>query len=148
MTEGLHAIFPDQELTFEADVVQRANRVEIDLFFKEGTGDLAVRDHPLAGFGGGTTSICSLILRVLAVRRLNRYPFLVLDETLPAVSAEYVEYSGRFLQRLCATMGIDLLLVTHIPEFQAHADVAYEGHKELLDDGPGRLVLRRLRGRS
>jgi hypothetical protein len=148
VTEGLRAIFPDQELTFEAEVVQRANRVEIDLFFREGSDALAVRDHPLAGFGGGTTSICSLILRVLAVRRLNRYPFLILDESLPAVSDEYVEYSGRFLQRLCSTMGIDLLLVTHIPGFLSHADMAYEGHKEALDEGPGRLQLRRVRGRA
>ncbi len=148
VTEGLHAIFHDQEIAFEADVVQRANRVEIDLFFKRGSDALAVRDHPLQGFGGGTTTVCSLILRVLALRRLNRYPFLLLDETLPAVSPEYVEYAGRFLQRLCSSMGLDVLFITQVHEFLTHADVAYEGHEETGDAGFTRLGLKRLRGRS
>lgn len=148
VTEGLRAIFHDQELSFEAEVVQRANRVEIDFFFREGGDALAVRDHPLEGFGGGTTSVCSIILRVLALRRLQRFPFLILDETLPAVSAEYVEYTGRFLQRLCATMGLDVLFVTHIQDFLSHADVAYEGYKEPAEGNLSKLGLKRLRGRS
>lgn len=150
VTQGLRAIFLDQDMSFEADVVQRANRVEIDLFFKRGSGSFAVRDHPLEGFGGGTTSICSVILRILAMRRLGRFPLLVLDETLPAVSAEYVDHTGRFLQKLCASMGIDVLFVTHVPDFLAHADVAYEGHEEAIEGGANltRLTLRKLRARA
>ena len=147
VTEGLKAIFHDQDLSFEAEVTQRANRVEIDLFFRRGEGPLAIRDAPLQGFGGGTTSVCSLILRVLALRRMGRYPLLVLDETLPAVSEEYVENTGRFIQQLASSMGLDILFVTHIPGFLAHADLAYQGDEEDADGGLTRLALKRLRGR-
>jgi hypothetical protein len=148
VTEGLEAIFHDQELSFEAEVVQRANRVEMDLFLKQGKDALVIKDNPLDAFGGGPSTIVSLFLRVFALRRLGRAPLLLLDETLPAISAEYVEATGRFLQRLCASMGVDVLLVTHKPEFLDHADHAYMGHEEALDGGYKRLGLRHIRGKA
>lgn len=162
VTEGLAAIFHDQDLSFEAEVVQRANRVEMDLFLKRGNDALAIRDNPLEAFGGGPSTIVSLFLRVFALRRLGRWPLLLLDETLPAVSAEYVDATGQFLNRLCATMGVDVLLVTHKPEFLDHASQAYMGHEEVQTDNgwqarglaskedkrPTRLGLRQLRGKA
>ncbi len=148
VSEGLGAIFHDQNLSFEADVVHRANRVEIDLFFKRGSDATAVRDHPLEAFGGGSSSVASLILRVLSQQRLKRYPLLLLDEVLSAVSAEYVDATGRFLQQLCESMHIDALIVTHKPEFLEHATTAYQGYEELDAADQPRLALKRMRGRS
>ncbi len=149
VSEGLKAILYDQQLTFETDLVTRANRIEIIPYFKRGTGPLAIRDHPLQAFGGGATSIASLTLLVLALIRLKRYPLLLLDESLLAISEEYVEPTGRFLQQLCAHMKIDLLLVTHKPGFLDHADVAYQGSEEGVEaaEGMTRLAVRKLRGK-
>ena len=146
VTEGLQAIFFDQHLSFEAEVTQKYNKVAIDFFIRQGEESMAIRGHPLESFGGGASSIASLVLRLLALIRLKRAPLLLLDEALAAVSDEYIDGSGQFLKKLAATTGMSILLVTHKQAFLDHADSAYQGHEVLAEDGSTSLGLRRLRG--
>ncbi len=147
VTEGLHAIFYDQDLTLESEIGQRYNRVAIDFFLRQGPDDsMAIRGHPLESFGGGPSSIASLILRVMTLLRLKRWPILLLDETLAAVSDDYLDQTGVFLRKLAAATKIDTLLVTHKQAFLEHAQVAYQGTEEPGEDGSWSLSLRRLRG--
>lgn len=148
VTEGLQTVFHDQQLSFEADVVQRGGRVEIDLFLRQGTEEAGIRGDPLEAFGGGPTSITSFLLRVIALRRMGRKTFLLLDESLAAVSDEYVDATGKLLHRLCSSMGIDVLLVTHKASFLEHAESAYQASEETTEIGTTRLGLRRLRSRT
>ena len=146
VTEGLHAIFPDLALAFEAEVGTKYNKIAIDFFLKQGTDDTAIRGAPMESFGGGPTSVSSLILRLLALLRLKRFPFLLLDETLAAVSDEYVDEAGQFLRKLAASTGIDILFVTHKAAFLEHAAHAFLGFEDTDDDGTWSLGLRRIRG--
>jgi len=124
ISEGLRTIFQDQDLSFEAEVSQRYNKVAIDFYIKQDSDRLPIRGNPMDSFGGGPTSIASLVLRILALLRMKHWPVLLLDETLAAVSDEYVDQAGLFLQRLAETTGITLLLVTHKQAFLDHADIA------------------------
>jgi hypothetical protein len=127
VTEGLKSIFFDLQLRFEADVVQRSNKINIDFFFRQGADDMAVRGHPLESFGGGPSSIASLVLRLLAILRLKRSPVIFLDETLGAVNGdEYIDAASQFLHKLAQTTGIDILYVSQKQGFVDHADVAYQ----------------------
>lgn len=147
VSEGLQTIFFDQRLSFEAEVSQKYNKVAIDFFLRQGEEAMAVRGHPLESFGGGPSSIASLVLRLLALMRLKRAPVLFLDETLAAVSDDYLDAAGQFLKKLAATTGIDILLVTHKQALLDHANLAYQGHEVTdADDGSWALGLRRLRG--
>lgn len=147
VTEGLRAIFYDQTLSFEAEVSQKYNKIAIDFFLRQGDESMAIRGHPLESFGGGPSSIASLVLRLLALLRLKRAPILLLDETLAAVSDDYIDAAGQFLRKLAATTGIDILLVTHKQAFLDHAEMAYQGHEANAgDDGSWSLGLRKLRG--
>ncbi len=149
VSEGLKTIFFDQGLAFEAEVTSKYNKVSIDFYLKQGEDERAIRGHPLESFGGGPTSIASLILRLLALMRLKKAPILLLDETLAAVSDDYIDAAGQFLSRLAQTTGIDILLVTHKQGFLDHATASYQAHVELEDDeesGAWSLGLRRLRG--
>lgn len=92
-------------------------------------------------FGGGPASIASLILRILTVMRLKLWPLLLLDETLAAVSADYVDQTGLFLERLTQKMGVDVLLVTHKPAFLDHANVTYQCAEVMGEDGARHLKL-------
>jgi chromosome segregation ATPase len=148
VTEGLRTIFFDQQLVFEAEVAQRYNKVAIDFFFKQGESTVAVRGHPLESFGGGPSSIASLVLRLLSLLRLKKAPVLFLDETLAAVSDEYLDAAGQFLKKLAASTGIDILLVTHKQALLDHADLAYQATAETGDQATWSLVLRRLRGEA
>ena len=146
VTDGLQTIFFDQKLYFEAEVCTRYNKVAIDFMMRQGDGPLAIRDKPMEGFGGGPVSVASLLLRVLTLIRLGRRPLLFLDETLSAVSDEYIDPTGRFLKRLAESAKIDILLVTHKQGFLDNADHAYRGHEVSQDDGTCHLALKQLRG--
>jgi ABC-type dipeptide/oligopeptide/nickel transport system ATPase component len=143
ITEGLQTIFYDQDLTFEAEVSTRYNKLAIDFFIRQDNQRASIRAHPLEAFGGGPASIASLILRVLAMRRLKKWPILALDESLVAVSAEYVDQTGRFLRELADKAGISILLVTHNTSFLDHAVVGYKGSEVTTDAGDRHLCLQR-----
>lgn len=143
VTEGLQTIFYDLELSCEADVGPKWGKIAVEFFFRQGDKDnpLSYRGKPLQSFGGGPSSIASLVLRLMTVMRLKLWPVLVLDEALGAVSEQYVEHTGMFLERLAKKMGIDVLLVTHKPAFLDHANVTYRCSEVIEDDGARSLVL-------
>ena len=147
VTEGLHAIFPDLSLAFEAEVGTKYNKIAIDFFIRQGVDEGAIRGSPMDSFGGGPTSVSSLGLRLLALLRLKRFPLLLLDETLAAVSDEYIDDAGAFLRKLAASTGVDILLVTHKASFLDHAQNAFQGYEDIDEvDGSWSLGLRRIRG--
>jgi hypothetical protein len=132
VTEGLKTIFHDQDLSFEAELTQKYNRIAVDLYLCSGDPERGgIKGSPLDAFGGGPSSIASLVLRILTLLRMKRAPVLLLDETLAAVSDDYIEATGQFLQKLAESSKLDILLVTHKPAFLDHADSAYQGEKTL-----------------
>lgn len=148
VTEGLQSIFHDLDLRFESEVDQRYGKIAIDFFVRQGDKDnpLSHRGKPLEAFGGGPSSVASLILRLLTVLRLKLWPVLILDEALGAVSDEYTEQTGQFLRSLAGKMGVDVLLVTHKQAFLEHANQAYRCAEVVGDDGTTRhLTLRSIK---
>ncbi len=148
ITEGLHSIFFDQTLTFEAEIATRYNRICVDFFIKQerSGGRYVVRGRPLTNFGGGPATIASLVLRLLVLMKLKRAPILFLDETLSAISPEYIDQAGLFLKKLAASTGTPILLVTHKHEFIEQATVAYSASERVSEGHQPRLDVLRLRG--
>jgi len=146
ITEGLNTIFVDQDLAFEAEVGTKYNKIAIDFLIRQGKDETAIRGHPLESFGGGPASVASLVLRLLALLRLKKWPLLLLDETMAAVSDEYTDQAGRFLRKLAESSGIDLLMITHKQSYLDHANTAYQGTEESEPDGTWSLGMRRIRG--
>jgi hypothetical protein len=143
VSEGLATIFHDQKLSFEADVGVKYNKVSIEFMLRQGEGPTAIEGKPLEAFGGGPSSVSSLLLRVLTLMRLKVAPVMFLDETLSAVSDEYIDQTGRFLAHLAARTGADVLLVTHKQAFLEHADIAYQGSEVVVAaDGSRRLAIK------
>lgn len=128
VSEGLKTIFFDQDLSFRAEVSQKYNKISVDFYICQGDPDNGgIKGSPLDSFGGGPSSIASLILRILTLLRLKRKRVLLLDETLAAVSDDYIEATGLFLQKLAETSNLSLLMVTHKPSFLEHASLSYHG---------------------
>lgn len=148
VNDGLKSIFHDMELAFEAEVGTKYNKLSIEFFFRQGSEENMVMGSPLESFGGGPNSLASLVLRLLTMVRLKRYPLLLLDETLLAISDEYVENMSRFLQTLSSSTGIDVLLITHKAAFADHSTVAYQGSTEVGDGDKWRLRVKKIRGPS
>lgn len=145
VTESFQTIFDDQDLSFESEVSQKYGKVSIDFFVRSGPKDnpLSHRGRPLESFGGGPTSMASLIIRLLTIVRLKRHPLLLLDETLLAISDEYVAATSQLLRELSSKMGLDIVLVTHKPSFAEHADQAYRCSR-VEEGGTEHLKVKRL----
>ncbi len=148
VTEGFQAIFHDQDLHFESEVSPKYNKISIDFYIRQGSSSdpIAIRGKPMDSFGGGPSSVASLILRVLALFRLQRFPLLLLDESLAAVSDDYTDETGRWLQAMAAKMNIPILLVTHKQAYVDHCDLAYRSREEVSDSGQRSLKLKVLSG--
>lgn len=145
VTEGLQVIFPDQNLRFEAEISTKYNKVSIEFFIVQQGDRYEIRDNPLDAFGGGPSSVASLILRVLTLLRLRRAPLLFLDETLGAVSPEYIEGAAQFLNKLADRSALDVLLVTQQRSYAMYARRAYQS-AQTVTDGARCLSVRLARG--
>lgn len=145
VTEGLQAIFPDQNLRFEAEVSTKYNKVSIEFFVVQQGDRVEIRDNPLEAFGGGPSSVASLILRILTLLRLRRAPMLFLDETLGAISPEYIEGAAEFLRKLADRSALDVLLVTQQRSYATYAKRAYHC-SQVVEDGARHLSIRLARG--
>jgi hypothetical protein len=143
VTEGLKTIFFDQDLSFKAELSSKYNRVSADLFICQGDPEKGgIKGSPLDSFGGGPSSITSLILRVLTILRLKRRKLLLLDETLAAVSDDYIETTGQFLRKLSEAVDIPILIVTHKPAFLDHSATAYQGESKLSPTGKSQFMVK------
>lgn len=146
VTEGFQTIFYDQDLHFEAEIGTKYNKVSIDFLIREGSLDdpIVIRGNPLDNFGGGPVSVASLILRILAIFRLQKYPILLLDETLNAVSEEYIEGTGAWLQKMAASMGVPALLITHKAAYVDHCTRAYRCNQESVSHNQRALRVKQI----
>jgi DNA repair ATPase RecN len=146
VSEGLRTIFFDQDLSFKAEVGTSRGKVSVDFFICQGDPEKGgIKGPPLDAFGGGPTSIASLILRILTLLRLKRKRILLLDETLAAVSDDYIEATGQFLQKLAEGSELSLLMVTHKPAFLDHASRSYQGDTK-TEGVRNEFVVKKLRG--
>ena len=111
------------------------------LCFAEDVRDDSEVRNLLDGIKLEPSSVVSLILRVLAVKKLKLWPLLILDESLAAVSDDYIDLTGQFIRALTEKLGIDLILVTHKPAFLDHAHAAFRCTEEVESDGVSTYVV-------
>ena len=134
-TAALRHIITDQNLTFKIHQDQKLNRLQMRFVLD----DNGIEGDPLESFGGGAAVIISLVLRVAVMARMNMANLLLLDESMAALAQKYAPSAAEFMRQLAEETGVNILMVTHNPEYLAHAHVAYEGTKE------GCLKLKRLK---
>jgi len=134
-TTGLRHVLGDQELSFHIRQDPQKNRLAMRFIVEEDGNE----GDPLASFGGGAAVVISLVLRLAVMARMGMGNLLLLDESMAALWNGYVPSCADFMRQLSEQTGINILMVTHNPEFISHAHVAYEGHKD------GSLKLKRIR---
>ena len=130
-TEGLQAVFDDQDIKVKANVEVQRGKVSVEL--------LTVQKHPDGAeveglsndsFGGSVSTVQSVLLRLIIMMRWGLRPVIMLDESLPAFDSNYVTNMGHFLSTLCKRLDMDILLVSHNPAMVEAADRAYRISKK------------------
>lgn len=125
-TEGVKAVFQDQDITVRGEIEVSRGKVNVNLVTKQQkeNGDV-IEGSSLDGFGGAVSTVQSILLRLALIFRRGLRPVLFLDETLPAFDDRYVHNMATFLKVLCQRLGVDILLVTHNQALVDAADHAY-----------------------
>lgn len=124
ISEGLSAVF---EVPIAFKIISTTRNRQVNLDFELVNEDGTVTDL-MDARGGGLVSLCGVLLRVVMVRLMadRVRQILLLDEPLAMLSAEYVPAAGELIQKLSQELGIQVIMVTHQPEFMDSADTAYE----------------------
>lgn len=123
VTTGLNTVFPEKGYKFHLDFVQRRNQSECDLLIENKEG---VRSKPMYRNGGGVNDILSLTLRIGRWSMSKASPIMILDEPSKFVDKEKQPMVVQLLQTLTEELGIQFIIVTHIPELAAGADNVIE----------------------
>lgn len=127
VTEGLQTIF-DSTLSFHIIDASRAKISGIDFIVRTTLDDMVVDTPVMEARGGGLSAVVGFLLRTIVLllgASEKSESLLVLDETFAHVSEDYLEALGQFLRQIVDRSNIQILLVTHQNEFEAHADAVF-----------------------
>lgn len=128
VTRGLQQIF-DDTLSFHIIQTTKAKSASVEFLVRTTLADGGVVDTPVMDArGGGLAATIGFLLRVVILLLRNGKDLdniLILDETFAHVSAEYLDGVGEFLREIREKTGIQIVMVTHQPEFMEYADKVY-----------------------
>lgn len=121
VTFGLKAIFDDQDLSFKPIITKKNDKVAIEL--KTVNNGLEME---FGSYGGSVAVIESFILRIICMLKMKLARVILLDETFASVGYEYIQNTSKLMGELATKLGLDILLVTHQPEFKNYANRIYK----------------------
>jgi len=132
VTSGLQKIF-DESLSFH--IVQSVRGKASSLEFQVRTATTTGRDldtSVMDARGGGIAAVIGFLLRlvVFLLRPDSPEKFMVLDESFAHVSDEYLPSLGAFLRELVDRTSVQIVMVTHQPQFADYADKVYRFSSE------------------
>lgn len=115
VSSSLEAVF-DDPYAFKIQFERKRGRTEASLRFLR--RDLDV--DPLTATGGGVVDVAAFALRVacLVMHQPKLSRLVVLDEPFKFVSAQYRPKVRQMLEELSKEMGLQIVMVTHIEEFE------------------------------
>lgn len=121
---ALNTVFPDEYL-FQVDFNISRGKTDAELvFINQKTGG---KIDPMNASGGGVIDIVAFALRISAyVLESGTDNVIILDEPFRFVSKDLVERSGEILKVLSTKLGLQIILVTHIPELIDVADKTFK----------------------
>ena len=135
ITYGLKTIFDDQNLSFQPVIGRKNDKVNIEL--KTINNGI---EGEFGSFGGSVAVIESFLLRLICMLKLKLARVMLLDETFASVGYEYIQNTSKLIGELSKKLGLDVLLVTHQPEFQNFADRVYK-----VKESPDGILIERVK---
>lgn len=128
VTRGLQTIF-DETLTFHIVQSVKGKAAIVEFVVRSTFGNEQVETPVMDARGGGLAATIGFLLRIVVMllrsRNTSEEQILVLDETFAHVSEEYLAGMGEFLRQIVDKTGVQIIMVTHQPEFADYADTVY-----------------------
>jgi len=123
ITEGISIVFPDAQLKFVVQFVERRNNVEADILLEDSDGD---QFTALDDSGGGLADFIALLLRITYIILSEYDNILVSDEPLKFIDRDRIPDASKFIKKVCEDFKFQLVFVSHIPEMVAEAELVYQ----------------------
>ena len=126
ITEGLSIVFPDAGYEFTIEFVERRGSIEADILLKDSDGHYY---HPLEDSGGGVGDFVGLLLRCTYIILSRFRNTVIADEPLKFIDRDRIGVAAQFLRKFCEDTGLQVIMVTHIPQMVAESEVVYQVEK-------------------
>jgi len=123
ITEGIAIVFPDAQLKFVVNFVERRNNVEADILLEDSDGEqFSVLDDS----GGGLADFIALLLRITYIILSEHSNILIADEPLKFIDRDRIPEAAQFIRKVCADFDFQLVFASHIPEMVAESETVYK----------------------
>lgn len=124
VTRGLQTIF-DERLSFHIVQEVKSNQAHVSFVIRSYIGETTVDTPVMDARGGGMAAVVGFLLRlVVLLLTAGARRVLFLDEPFAHVSAEFRQRVGQFLREVSTQAGVQIVMVTHDPEYEELADVS------------------------
>lgn len=117
-TLAMEAVFPDP-YTINIDFIERRGKTECDIFFVRNDNKI----DPLESSGYGAVDIAAFALRIASwVLDGKSRNIIILDEPMRFLSDDLRPQASRMLKELSSKLNLQLIMITHDPQFTVDAD--------------------------
>lgn len=142
VTRGLQTIF-DDTLSFHIVQSVKGKSATVDFVVATTLEGKTIETPVMDARGGGLAATIGFLLRLVVMllsKGTRSENILLLDETFAHVSEEYIEPLRLFLREIVDKTGVQIIMVTHQPQFAEDADKVYrfstvEGKTQVREDG-------------
>lgn len=135
---ALESVFPDEYL-FQMNFNVSRGKTEAELVFQDKRTGQTI--DPMEASGGGVVDLTCFALRIAAFALENGTDnLIIMDEPFKFISRDLQERAGEILKTLSQKMKLQIIFVTHIPEFIEVADKVFEVRKN--NRGISRIIER------
>jgi DNA repair exonuclease SbcCD ATPase subunit len=127
VTRGLQTIF-DSTLSFHIIQSVRGKTANVDFIVRTTLPESVIETSVMDARGGGLAATIGFLLRLVVMLLrggTKEENILILDETFAHVSAEYLAPLGEFVREIVDKTNVQIVMVTHQPEFADYADKVY-----------------------
>jgi len=121
VTKAFQAIF-DDPYEFRVRFETKRGKTECNLFFVKNGQEV----DPLSAAGGGTIDVASFALRCAIWAMKPNRPVFILDEPFRFLSRDLQHKASAMLKLFSETLGVQIILISHIPEIIESADKVIE----------------------
>lgn len=120
---ALKAVFTDRDYKFVIEQETKRGASSVNFILVENGVETDVWDES----GLGVADVIGFALRVayLTIHRPKLRPFLVWDEPFKNMARCYVPNAAKLVKQVSKDLGIQMLVVTHDPDFVAEADQVF-----------------------
>ena len=121
VTKALRTTFPEKNVSFKVEFVERRNVSECDMWIEED----GHRYSLLESRGFGMTDIASFALRVAYILLSDSDNVLIIDEPFRNLSEDKHEYASQMIKELSKELFIQFIISTHVLSLKEHSDKSF-----------------------